>query len=103
MRKHLIVFPLLVTLLVSGCSTQVPDDATGEEIYLQLCGRCHGNELEGRIGSALGPGSFSASQSDEYLVFTIENGRGRMPSFGSTLDDAQVGVLVDYIRAVQAA
>jgi hypothetical protein len=33
---------------------------------------------------------------------TITEGRGRMPSFESSLDDAQVERLITYLREVQA-
>ena len=90
-------------LVFSGCSLGgPPEDATGEDIYAELCARCHGADLSGGVGPALGPGTSSAAESDEFLVFTIMNGRGRMPSFSSSLDDQQVDRLVGYIREVQA-
>lgn len=99
MRRSVTSLVLLVVL--TGCSLGGPaEDATGEEIYTELCARCHGPDLNGGVGPALGPGANSASEPDEYLEFTIINGRGRMPSF-SSLSDQQVDRLVDYIREVQ--
>lgn len=90
-------------LLLTACSVgRPPEDATGEEIYAQLCANCHGDDLSGGVGPALGPGSASVGESDEFLEFTIVNGRGRMPSFESSLDDAQLDRLVGYIREVQS-
>lgn len=84
-----------------GCSLGGPaDDASGEEIYDLLCARCHGADLAGGVGPALDAGSDAAAENDEYLEFTIENGRGRMPSFYS-LDDQQMDRLVAYIREEQ--
>jgi mono/diheme cytochrome c family protein len=100
--RHRIGAVLLSIAVSTGCATRVPEDATGEQIYMQLCARCHGAELEGRVGPALGVGSNSASQPDEFLVFTIDNGRGRMPSFSSTLRRNQIDRLVAFIREVQA-
>jgi cytochrome c551 len=92
---------VLVALLVAGCSLGGPDEnATGEEIYLQLCARCHGADLSGGVGPPLGPDTNAALEDDEYLEFTISNGRGRMPSFDS-LDPEQVDRLVAYMREVQ--
>jgi mono/diheme cytochrome c family protein len=89
-------------LVVSACSLGgPPDDASGEEIYTELCTSCHGADLSGGVGPALGPGSNAEDESDEFLVFTITNGRGRMPSFESTLNEEQVDRLVGYIREVQ--
>jgi mono/diheme cytochrome c family protein len=66
-----------------------------------LCANCHGDDLSGGIGPALGPGSDSAGQPDSFLELTILHGRGRMPSFESSLDDAQLGRLIRHIREVQ--
>lgn len=92
---------LLLTLILIACSPGGPDeDATGVEIYGQLCARCHGRDLAGGVGPALGPGSNVATESDGYIEFTVRNGRGRMPSFPS-LDDRQIDRLVAYIREAQ--
>lgn len=91
-----------IILLACACTQPVPEDASGEEIYAELCARCHGADLEGAVGPALGPGSNAATEDDEYLEFTITNGRGRMPSFPS-LDDAQLQRLVDYLREKQGS
>ncbi len=92
-----------VVLVLTACSVGRPaQDATGEEIYGQLCANCHGADLDGGVGPPLGPGSDSATESDEYLEFTTMNGRGRMPSFSSSLDDDQLDRLVGYLREVQA-
>jgi mono/diheme cytochrome c family protein len=93
----------LVGVFASACVGRPAADASGEEIYLQLCSNCHGDQLEGGIsGPPLGPGSNSAAEPDEFLSVTITEGRGRMPSFSSTLTDAQVGRLIEYIREAQA-
>lgn len=94
---------IAVALLGTACSLGRPaDEATGEEIYAELCASCHGADLEGgAVSPALGPGSSSADESDEFLEFTIMNGRGRMPSFSSSLEDEQLDRLVGYIREVQ--
>ena len=100
MRRVAIV--ALLSVLVSSCVGRPEADATGEEIYLQLCSNCHGDQLEGGVGPALGPGTNAAQQPDEYLQVTIVQGRGRMPSFSSSLTDDQVGRLIDYLREAQA-
>jgi mono/diheme cytochrome c family protein len=100
MRRVAIV--ALLGVLVSSCVGRPDADASGEEMYLQLCSNCHGDQLEGGIGPPLGPGSNAAEQPDEFLHVTITEGRGRMPSFSSSLTDDQVGRLIDYLREAQA-
>jgi mono/diheme cytochrome c family protein len=52
------------------------------------------------VAPPLDAGSNAAMEDDDYLVFTVSNGRGRMPSFPS-LDDGQLQRLIDYMREVQ--
>jgi len=93
---------VVVFLVLSACSVgSVADDAAGDEIYRQLCATCHGADLTGRIGPPLGPGSNAASRPREFLEFTIIHGRGRMPSFSSSLNDEQLARLVSYLREEQ--
>lgn len=93
---------LILVVLVSACSVgRPPEDASGEEIYHQLCRNCHSADLSGVVGPPLGPGSDAASRPDEFLEFTIMNGRGPMPSFKASLDEAQLGRLIDYLREEQ--
>lgn len=92
---------VLALLLVAGCSS-VPEDATAGEIYALSCARCHGSNLEGGVGPALGVGSAAADQTDEYLVTTISRGKGRMPSFSGSLTEAQILAVVDFLREQQA-
>lgn len=93
---------LALLLLLAACSDAPPSNATGQEIYTQVCATCHGADLSGGIGLPLGPGSNAANQPDEYLRVTITNGRGRMPSFANTLSESQIDAVIGYIREVQS-
>jgi mono/diheme cytochrome c family protein len=92
---------ILAVIFTAGCTGRPPTDATGEEIYLQLCSNCHGDDLEGRIGPALGSGSTAADHPDTFLEASILDGRGRMPSFRTSLDDDQLVRLIAFLREVQ--
>ncbi len=92
---------LALVLLSSACVGKPDENATGEEIFLQLCSNCHATDLSGGIGPPLGPGSNAADQSDEFLRMTITAGRGRMPSFSTSLNDDQLERLIEYIRIEQ--
>jgi mono/diheme cytochrome c family protein len=89
---------LTAMTVLSACVGRPPADASGAEIYEQLCARCHGADLEGGIGPPLGAGSEVAAKPDSYLVLTITRGQGRMPSFEQTLSPEQVERLVRFIR-----
>lgn len=93
---------IILVLVLTACGVSQPaENASGAEIYNQLCANCHGSDLEGGLGPPLGPGSNSADRPDEFLEVSILNGRGSMPSFSSSLDAAQLDRLVGYIREVQ--
>jgi cytochrome c551 len=88
-------------LVLTACTEPPPVDASGQEIYQQLCSNCHGDDLSGGVGPAIGVGSNSAAQDDDFLVLTIARGRGPMPSFESTLSNEQIARVVEYLRAEQ--
>lgn len=93
---------LLLAGLMVGCSAGPGPDATGEEIYVQLCARCHGDDLGGLVGPALGPGSVAEGRTDEYLIATITNGLGSMPSYRRGLEPDQIERVVGYLRERQS-
>lgn len=100
MLRHPIAACLLV---LAACADPPPPQASGQEIYQQLCANCHAADLNGGVGPAIGAGSNSAEQDDNFLVLTITRGRGPMPSFESTLSDEQISRVVDYLRAEQGS
>ena len=87
--------------MFGACAGAPSPDATGEELFGDLCSTCHGVELEGKVGPALGPGSATVELPDQYLVTSIRRGIGTMPSFDH-LTDEQISRLVAFIRGVQA-
>ncbi len=99
----LLVLVLLSASLLAGCGSGLAEDADGEEIYNARCSSCHRRDLSGAIGPALGPGSEAVDRPLEYYEITITSGKGRMPSFGSTLTDDQITRVIEYILAVQRA
>lgn len=93
----------LVALALFAVSCSGPaEDASGSEIYQDVCASCHARDLQGRVGPALGEGSPIAAQSDEYVIDVIANGRGSMPAFGRTLSEAQIDRLVSFLREEQS-
>lgn len=94
---------LIVAVLgLAACTRDLAQNASGREVYDAVCARCHGGSLEGRLGPALDAGSEAASKPDELYRTAIAAGIGSMPSFGSTLSEAQIEAVIDYMRAVQS-
>lgn len=93
---------LAVSIVAVACGGGPDATTLGADLYEVSCARCHGDNLEGGIAPALGPGSPSAtSLSDDQLIGAIRIGPGAMPGFGR-LSDEQVRSVVDYLREVQA-
>lgn len=91
-----------LALVLAGCVEGVDENAGGEEIYAAMCARCHGSDLEGGVGNALGSGSALADKPDAYLIASITDGRGRMPAFRSSLTAEQIDRVAAYLREQQA-
>jgi len=102
MRSLRLLVALSLALAFSACVQRPEADASGREIFVQVCARCHGTDLSGGVGPALGPGSNAASQPDEFLTSAISEGRGTMPSFAQTLTPQQIDRVVVYLRQSQA-
>ena len=92
-----------LALLMAACGgSDLPEDATGQQIYVQMCARCHGPDLRGGTGVALvGEGANSIDKPERYFVQSIYAGIGRMPSFRGTLTDDQILRVARYIMQQQ--
>lgn len=99
--SRLVAIAALLLFLVA-CKGGPPANSGGAEVFSQVCATCHSADLSGGIGPALGPGSNAAGRTDEFLITTITHGRGRMPSFRTTLSEQQILDVVAYIREVQS-
>ncbi len=91
---HILMLVLILMLPVTVSSA--PD---GGVLYATHCAACHGDTGKGGVGVPLSLPSFLDSVDDRFLQLTIRHGRpGRvMPAF-STLSDAQIAAIVNYIR-----
>lgn len=71
----------------------------GERVYNTNCASCHGPNGEGKVGPALGGGlvvekyPFISRQ-----IAVIENGRGAMPSFATTLTAEEIEAVALFER-----
>lgn len=93
---------ILVAIVSGGCVDRPEADASGAHIYTEVCASCHGLDLQGGAGPALGAGSNAAQQPDEFLIGAVRDGFGRMPSFAQTLTPEQIERVVQHLRDMQS-
>ena len=96
-------FLVVMMLVAYACGGGgVSEDATGDEIYVQVCARCHGADLTGGVGLALvGEDAKSVDKPERYFVQSISAGIGSMPSFRGTLSEEQILRVTRYIMEQQ--
>lgn len=75
---------------------------TGEQMYTAACAQCHGDNLEGVFGPALGPDTDSVEMSDALMEAVVFSGIGKMRPMSGVLTEAQVQEVIAHIRRVQA-
>ncbi len=79
-------------------------EQTGKDIYSNICQGCHMPDGKGSQGAGSAPLGYPALAGDKklaakaYPALVVVRGLRAMPEFGSTLSDAQVAEVVNYIR-----
>jgi len=121
LMKHALPLTFAIALTASlvasfaGGNAHVQDDAprpsqstTAAAIYVRRCASCHGkdgtaNTFKGKLRSArnLTDPRWQADVSDERISNSLMNGRGKMPSFGKKLSEAEINSLVPYVRGLK--
>lgn len=86
---------------VEPVEVDLPEDwfEQGEALFLANCAACHqasGQGIEGAF-PALAANPFVVGHADEVLRVVLE-GRAGMPSFGGSLDNRQLALIVSYVR-----
>lgn len=90
------------TTTTSPATTTTEAGFDAAAVYASTCARCHGADLSGGDGPALGPSSHSLGEPDEHLFEAIKFGRDEMPAFIDEFTDEQIEAIIAYIREVQA-
>ncbi|MHB1242033.1 MAG: c-type cytochrome [Gaiellaceae bacterium] len=71
----------------------------GEAIFAAAgCGGCHTLGAAGASGT-VGPNLDDAKPSRELAIDRVTNGRGAMPAFKDSYDEAQIAAVADYVVA----
>jgi len=104
MKRQLAQFALMTACLCAGAATaqdasELPA-ADGKTLFAKNCAACHqanGRGIPGAfpalVGSALVTGG--AAEAAEVLL----KGRGGMPDFSGSLDDADIAAVLNYARS----
>ncbi|TDE17329.1 c-type cytochrome [Dyadobacter psychrotolerans] len=73
----------------------------GKGLYVKHCASCHGAEGEGLNAPALGNPMLLATASDEFLRYTITEGRNNtpMPAFKDNLSKVEINALTAFLRS----
>ena len=84
-------------VIVNAASLKV-----GEALYLELCSRCHGENLQGDgpdgISLTMKPTNLK-DMSDGDFAWKIRTGKGDMPAWEDDLEPNEIWSLVNYIQS----
>ena len=73
--------------------------ASGRQLFMRACARCHGADAKGKIGPRLVGKSLSQDQIEQ----TVTEGRPpKMPAFGNQLSPTEVKAVAAYVRSLGA-
>jgi mono/diheme cytochrome c family protein len=73
---------------------------SGEQIFGEICAKCHGSKGEGGIGPSLSDPNFQAANTDQDILNTISLGHNATAMIGwsDILSQDQIQQLVEFIR-----
>jgi len=79
--------------------TAAPVDTTdGRSIFIANCAFCHTLADAGTTGT-VGPNLDDSKPPNALVIDRVTNGRGAMPSFKDSLDEAQIQAVADYVSS----
>ncbi|MDF2722744.1 MAG: cytochrome c class [Paenibacillus sp.] len=70
-----------------------------EALYKQRCLSCHGERLEGRVGPGTNLTQVGGKLTREQIMRQITEGGNGMPGFKSSMSEAEIGTLADWLAA----
>ena len=85
-------------VLPGSAPARGPNPAEGRKLFERNCAHCHGDNARGDEG----PNLYNLRLSDAKIARRIKEGiPGEMPRFGTKLSDADVEVLIAYLRSLR--
>jgi mono/diheme cytochrome c family protein len=95
---------VVASIFFFASSIHADDKSAGT--YRQKCAACHGPDGKAQTpaGKNLGVRSFGdpavAKMTDAELSAVIEKGKGKMPSYGKSMNADEVKAMVAYVRSL---
>lgn len=93
--------PAAATALSKAAVSDV--ERQGEELFGRNCQLCHNSRAKGGKGPQLVKGAWGpgGANTDDYMFGIIKNGRPntQMGGFGGSLSDAEIRVIIAFLRA----
>lgn len=105
-------FTLTIALTVLAVSSeetlQDRSERSAASLFAGSCASCHGKDGRSKTFKAkfnhardLTDPQWQASVSDERIVNSITNGRGKMPRFGKKMSEAEIDSLLSFVRGLK--
>lgn len=92
----------MMFLAVAGSASTAKAADTGASLFKSNCVVCHGADGRGSaVGKSLGVPDLHVkvpTMTDAQIAAQVENGKGNMPPFKSSLDHEKIEKLVAYLR-----
>src|SRR5579883_1011517 len=90
------------TVQAKSAAARVAPQGNAVELFRQNCAECHGSTGKGlpEHGTPdFTSRSVQSAMSDQQVVSTIRDGKGRMPAWAGKLSDSQIAELASYVRS----
>jgi mono/diheme cytochrome c family protein len=114
-QHHLIFGSTILLMLFVGLALFVvsivradpdPNNAASSTTFRTKCAMCHGPDGDGsEVGKSMNVPDLRSSAvqklPDAQLAQIISDGKGGMPSFKSSLSEAQIHALVSHVRSLR--
>jgi mono/diheme cytochrome c family protein len=78
------------------------------QLYMKHCASCHGRDGRAKTSKAklnharnLADAEWQERASEERIFNAIMNGKGKMPGYGKKLSEAQIELVVAYVRGLR--
>jgi mono/diheme cytochrome c family protein len=102
LRYFLMTLALAATCMAAGqahAQAAAPQPADGKTLFAKNCAACHqasGKGIPGAFPALAGNGFVQGAPSEVSTV--LLKGRGGMPDFSGSLDDAEIAQVLSYVR-----